>query len=47
MKAVVYLNKPEMQSLKAEAKALGCSVSMLIRTHLRKRKSLVQPKHLF
>ena len=47
MKAVDYLNKPEMQSLKTEAKDLGCSVSMLIRTHLRKRKSLVPVKHLF
>lgn len=47
MKVVVYLNQSESQSLKEEAKALGCSLSMLVRTHLRKRKSLVQPKHLF
>jgi len=47
MKVVVYLNNSESVSLKEEAKVLGCSVSMLVRTHLRKRKSLVQPKHLF
>lgn len=47
-KVVVYLNPSEMQPLKQEAKELNCSVSMLVRTHLRRRVPLVKPKeHLF